>query len=344
MPSTNTSYVENKIAEPGVLYGLVAPNFIVPKSATSSAEPNDRDDYYFVREIMRTAQQADQILAELPTRLNAARRIVLRSSITIALPDHTMVALASRDSKTGSFYSHSHDKFKWGSNPRGIAGISSTYRKEIFIPDLKNISPSYKQAYIISSSSKLGGIVALPLLKETQNSRSELKSPAVLTVSSEQRGFFTELHRTCLTEVSWDIESVLLNNIRILPDSYIQNPVERRTPTSYDSNMGKETIPSRSSGFSENNEILNDLISRVEGSNRRGKKPVKLEEVLKKFREAGIEGVSMEDLAECFKDSGDPERSVTSFISKLNNRHLNEHGLQIEGRTVYYITSKSDTK
>jgi len=339
MPSSNISPVETetRIAIPGLNYLnylLASTGISDPDREINWIEWNDRNPY-ILPEIMEVARQTDQILEKLPLILGASKEIRLRSSITIPLPNGRMVALVSRDSKTGPFYSHSHDKFRWRERPVGIAGLCATTNQTILIPDLEKIPKGYKQSWIPSSSSpKVGGIVGLPLLKEVGNCR------AVLTVSSKQRRFINEIHLGWLEqEIACRIESVLLNS-RILPKPGAENLVDQLFYPRYDNAMGRENLKPGSEKSKGTNQVIDSLISELQDDARLGRKPVKAEDILRRFKDAGDKGISMGELSSFFEGESGAERNVTAFIAKLNSRYLNGHDLHIEGTTIYRIIKK----
>jgi hypothetical protein len=346
MPTTNTSRLESETANavPGVNYFsqiLAATEKSDPEKVVNWSEWSSRY-HYMLPEIMEVARQADRILTTLPRFLTVPRGIRLRSSITIPQPGGKMAALVSRDSKAGPFYSESHVKFRWGERPIGIAGLCATNYRDVFIPNLDNLQDlqkDLKQAWI-PSTSKVGAIIGLPLLKDIEDKKPEGGSaPAVLTVSSNKSGFIDEKHLESLREISWQIEGVLLPS-RILPSPDTEELVAQLFQKRYDSPIGKERQQIDSQSSRNTDQIINDVLSSLQEDARRGRKPIKAEDLLRRFKEAGEEGISMEDLKEFFDGESGPERNVTAFLAKLNNRYLNEHSLHIEGITIYRIIKK----
>jgi hypothetical protein len=323
---------EDEAAKPGYIYGIL-----------NSTDWNHRTER--IDESTVIADRIYDVLGKLPRALGVSSKVTLRSSVTIPRNDinKTMIALVSRDSRTGAYYSHTHEEFTWGQNPNGIAGYSAKNKEQVLIPDIKKKLGKYTDYWVKPSTSVAGGIVALPLLhKFSDRHTSDETCIAVLTTLSKKRNLIKTSHLGCLQEIADEIKMILLEST-ILPTSQenVQGRLDQLFAKINNSAMGKENLPSISND-SEGNNSLKDIIKGFLDRVLPGKKPAKAEAVLTSFLESGSEGVPMEELREHFKETADPERSATSFIAKLNKNYLKDHDLRIEGETIYRITKTSN--
>jgi hypothetical protein len=317
---------EDDAAKPGYIYGIV--------NSTDWSHRTERID-----ESTAIADRIYDVLGKLPRVLGVSSKVTLRSSVTIPRYDinRTMIALVSRHSRTGPFYSHTHEEFTWGEKPNGIAGYCAKHRELVLIPDIKRDLGKYEGCWVKPSTSVAGGIVAIPLLNKFNDRQTNYETCiAVLTALSKKRNLINKSHLHCLREIADEIKAILLEST-ILPKSQdnTQGLLDQLFSMINNSAMGKEN----SEGSDPS---LEDVITSFGDRDLPGKKPVKAEEILKSFLESGAEGISMENLREHFNETADPERSATSFIAKLNKNYLKEHGLRIEGETIYRITKISN--
>jgi hypothetical protein len=334
--------VEDIASKPGFIFWTETAPTSVAISKLNSVGWEQRSNK--LRESMEIAERVYDLLGSLPDVLNVSQKETLRSSITIPWhdPNKSMVALVSRDSKTGLFYSHTHANFTWGDKPNGIAGYCAKYREYVLIPDLKKRPKRYRDYWVQSSTSVAGGIVALPLLNEFPDRKTGRPDCiAVLTVSSKKRRLINKNHLPYLEHVANEIKSILLQStILPTPQEDAQELVDQLFPRSYHSDTMRERSTSNSESPAD--KILVDVITDLHAASRRGKKPMKAAQLLKRFKEAGDKGITMEELYPYFEDNPDKERSIVSFIGNLNTRYLSEQGLHIEGTIVYRVTKHTD--
>jgi hypothetical protein len=94
-------------------------------------------------------------------------------------------------------------------------------------------------------------------------------------------------------------------------------------------------LPSEDSRSTHQN--LDDELSALDENILRDRKPSKAKEILEVFKAAGDEGVTLEQLLPFFEGTEDKARKAVGFISILNDRYLQPHGLRIERSPAYRI-------